>query len=111
MWIRECTSRIWNRCRRPERLADELSIPLSSHPSYGTVLVMIHNWCYSVTVHDSATGHLISAGDMESRLVAVANDAQARLDAGQKAPIIGVLSADDRHGWSEVHTFALKCLV
>ena len=68
---------------------------------------MVHDWCYSVIVYDPPAGDLppklSSPGEIETRIRAVVLDVETRLQDGEKAVPIGVLSADDRDRWSKVN--------
>ena len=84
---------------------------------------MVHDWCYSVVVYDPPVGNspqkLSLPREIESRIRAVVLDVETRLQNGEKAVPIGVLSADDRDRWSKVkhHVFTkfirqdLHCLL
>jgi carnitine O-acetyltransferase len=66
---------------------------------------MIHNWCYSMNVQDishESSPQPMTPAQIEAQLTGIVEDARARLDAGQKAPLIGALTADERGRWSEV---------
>lgn len=62
---------------------------------------MFHNFCYTIPVY-SPTYELASPSDIYRRLRGVVADVDARIQAGEKAFPIGVLSADDRDIWAKV---------
>jgi carnitine O-acetyltransferase len=109
-WLLENTSKIFNIARIPEPFCDTLSEPpkLSSRAAR-SVLVMIHDWCYSVVVYQPPSlnnpnepGELLSPGEIETRLRAVVVDVESRLSNGEKPLPVGVLSADERDRWAKV---------
>ncbi|KAF8150795.1 acyltransferase ChoActase/COT/CPT [Crassisporium funariophilum] len=104
-WLLENTSKIFNIARIPEPLCDTISEPPEpSTPAARSVLLMIHDWCYSVTVYDppidGASPKLSSPGQIEARIRATVLDVEARLANGEKPVPVGVLSADERDRWA-----------
>ena len=98
---------MFNIARIPEPLCDTLSErPDTPTRASRSILVMVHNWCYSVVVYDPPVGDLppklTSPGEIEARLRAVVVDVETRLQNGEIAVPIGVLSADGREHWSKV---------
>lgn len=98
---------MFNVTRIPEPICDTISEPpCRSSPEARAILLMIHNWCYSVTVYqkEESTSQLIllSPGEIEARFRAVVLDVETRLANGEKAFPIGVLSADERDRWANV---------
>jgi carnitine O-acetyltransferase len=98
---------MFNIARIPEPLCDTLSeYPDTPTRASRSILVMIHDWCYSVVVYDPPVGDspskLSSPGEIEARIRAVVLDVETRLQNGEKAVPIGILSADDRDRWSKV---------
>jgi hypothetical protein len=65
---------------------------------------MLHDWCYAVDVYDEHQT-LVNVIEIETRLRAVVKDVEARLERGERAIPIGVLSADDRDVWAKVDCF------
>ena len=99
---------MFNIARIPEPLCDTLSgYPNTPTRASRSILVMVHDWCYSVVVYDPPVGDsppkLSLPGEIEVRLRAVVLDVETRLQNGEKAVPIGVLSADDRDRWSKVN--------
>ena len=98
---------MFNIARIPEPLCDTLSgYPNTPTRASRSILVMVHDWCYSVVVYDPPVGDsppkLSLPGEIEARLRAVVLDVEMRLQNGEKAVPIGVLSADNRDRWSKV---------
>lgn len=106
-WVLECLKNMFNIARIPEPLCDTISEPphVTSRDAR-SILLMIHNWCYSVVVYqiEESTSQpiLLSPGEIETRLRAVVLDVEMRLANGEKALPIGVLSADERDRWAKV---------
>lgn len=110
----ENTIKMFNIARIPEPHCDTLSKPpdLSSRAAR-SIFLMIHDWCYSVTVYhppssESEAPKLLSPGLIEARLRAIVVDVEARLSNGEKPLRVGVLSADDRDRWAEVYFILSK---
>ncbi|CAA7266960.1 unnamed protein product [Cyclocybe aegerita] len=107
-WMMESIEKIFNICRIPESFCDTLSeLPPLSTRSARSILLMIHDWCYSVVVYHppdpenpKAPLKLLSPGEIEARLRAVVLDVEARLAHGEKAFPVGALSADERDYWA-----------
>jgi hypothetical protein len=103
---------MFNIARIPEPLCDTLSgYSDTSTRASRSILVMVHDWCYSVVVYDPPVGDsppkLSLPGEIEARIRAVVLDVETRLQNGEKAVPIGVLSADDRDRWSKVKNTTL----
>ncbi|KAF8349055.1 acyltransferase ChoActase/COT/CPT [Amanita rubescens] len=132
IWLRENTSKMFNVGRKPQPSCDILSEPAnpSIDPSARKVLVMLHNWFYTITVYhppesSSARPRLLEPCEIASQLRAIMFDAEQRLADGERAVPIGILSADDRDRWSEnlaylltispknreIHHTLLQCLM
>jgi hypothetical protein len=100
---------MFNVGRKPQPSCDILSEPAnpSIDPSARKVLVMLHNWFYTITVYhppesSSSRPRLLEPCEIASQLRAIMFDAEQRLADGERAVPIGILSADDRDRWSEV---------
>ena len=109
---------MFNIARIPEPLCDTLSEYPDPHTRASrSILVMVHDWCYSLVVYDPPVGDsppkLNSPGEIEAKIRAVVLDVETRLQNGEKAVPIGVLSADDRDRWSKVsrHSYLLLSLL
>ena len=99
---------MFNIARIPEPLCDTLSgYPNTPTRASRSILVMVHDWCYSVVVYDPPVGDsppkLSLPGEIEVRLRAVVLDVEMRLQNNERAVPIGVLSADNRDRWTKVN--------
>nr|GAT46572.1 predicted protein [Mycena chlorophos] len=103
IWLRESTAKLFNIARIPKPKCDILSKPASlSNPDAQKIYLMIHGWCYGITAyHPTTPPTLIEVQDLESRIRAAVLDAKDRLAAGEKPPLIGALTADNRDAWTE----------
>ena len=100
---------MFNIARIPEPLCDTLSgYPNTPTRASRSILVMVHDWCYSVVVYEPPVGDsppkLSLPGEIEVRLRAVVLDVEMRLQNNERAVPIGVLSADNRDRWTKVNT-------
>jgi hypothetical protein len=82
---------MFNIARIPEPLCDTLSrYPDTPTRASRSILVMVHDWCYSVVVYDPPVGDLPPKlslpGEIEARLRAVVLDVETRL---QNTEIVG----------------------
>lgn len=109
-WLLENTSEMFSRARIPAAECDSISEPPPiDSPDSRSILLMIHDWCYSVVVYqprkenDIGSPRLFSPGEIEARIRAVALDVESRLAAGERPVPIGLLSADQRDKWAKVH--------
>ncbi|KAF8896423.1 carnitine acetyltransferase [Infundibulicybe gibba] len=105
IWLRDSTSKMFNIARIPKQHCDILSTPPSpSSPSSHKLLLMIHNWFYTVTVtrptSDPARPELIPVREIETQIHGVVLDVERRLADGERAVPIGILSADQRDLWA-----------
>ncbi|KAF8907306.1 acyltransferase ChoActase/COT/CPT [Gymnopilus junonius] len=105
-WLLENVSKLFNITRIPEPYCDTLSkSPHSSSRAARSILLMLHDWCYSIAVYHppssgSATPKLLSPGEIETRIRAVVLDVEQRIANGEKPFPVGVLSADERDRWA-----------
>ena len=108
IWLRESTSKLFNIARRPKRSGDTLSTcPGSPTLQARSLLLMVHDWCYRVTVYHPPTSSspaLVSPKEIEARIRAVMLDVEERLAHGERAFPIGVLSGDNRDCWAYVRS-------
>ncbi|KAK2463432.1 hypothetical protein APHAL10511_004518 [Amanita phalloides] len=132
IWLRENAEKMFNIGRSPQPYCDVLSEPANSCtiPSARKVLVMLHNWFYTITVYHppnptSLRPQRLAPREISSQLCAVVMDVEQRLADGERAVPIGILSADDRNRWTknlryllslspknrEVHQTLLQCLM
>ncbi|KAF9007591.1 acyltransferase ChoActase/COT/CPT [Cyathus striatus] len=90
IWLHENTTKMFNIARVPELYCDVLSTPNPESPHHLAILVMLHGWSYAVQVyHPGQPPTLMSPAEIEKSLRAVVLD-------GEKAILVGALSADDR---------------
>ena len=102
IWVRESTAKMFNLGRIPRDHCDTLSsIPPPSHPDTTKLLIMLHDWFYAVDVYDE-NRKLLTVGEMENQFRAVVQDASVRLEKGEKAVPVGLLTADKRDLWAKV---------
>jgi len=97
---------MFNSARIPAPHRDLLSPPDFTSPDSLKVLLMIHNWCYSISVYHPPTSanslpQLIQPREIEYQICAVVSDVEHRLANGETAVPIGALSADQRDQWAE----------
>ena len=106
IWLRESTSKLFNIARRPKWSGDTLSTcPGSPTLQACSLLLMVHDWCYRVTIYHPPTSlspALVSPKEIEARIRAVMLDVKERLAHGERAFPIGVLSGDNRDCWADV---------
>ena len=107
---------MFNIGRIPQPCCDVLSetADLSTNSAARKVLLMLHNWFYTITVYNPPTSssslpQLIKPQEIENQIRAAALDAEQRLADGEKAVPIGVLSADDRDRWASVRVLYEPC--
>lgn len=93
---------MFNVCRIPMTGKDQLLNKRPESPYYKTIVVMIHEWMYSVDVYDDNTQKNVGFQEIERRIRDIVLDAQGRLSAGEKAIAVGLLSGDDRDVWATV---------
>lgn len=104
---------MFNIARIPEPHCDTFSEPPHpSSPAARSILLMLHDWCYSVMVYrppcsDSTRPKLLSPGEIEARIRAVVLDVEQRIASGEKPLPVGVLSADERDRWANVSLWEL----
>ncbi|KAI0951280.1 hypothetical protein AcW1_008362 [Taiwanofungus camphoratus] len=101
IWLRETTAKMFNISRLPQPHCDAFSPPpyLAARDAR-TLLLLLHDWFYVVEVLDEdLKPH--PPGDIERRIRAAVLDVEARLDRGEKAVPVGVLSADERDRWAQ----------
>lgn len=111
VWLRDNVSKMFNIARIPKLGCDTLSQRCADDNS-GKVLVMVHDWCYTVDVYEPeskslvgdnpSTRTLLPPKTIESRLRQIVYDAHERLLRGEQAVPVGLLSSDDRDIWAKV---------
>lgn len=109
IWLRHCTSAIFNVCRVPQRNCDYLSVTASSHWA-STIVIMAHDFFYALQVADLKTGAPLGVDDIEWGIRKIVEDVLKRREQGETAVRVGVLSSDERNTWAEnyVHLRSLS---
>lgn len=93
---------MFNIARLPRPGCDVFSsVPSMNSPAARTIICAIQDWFYAIDVIDE-NQRPISPKSLETRIVQVVADAGKRLEAGEQAVPISVLSADHRDTWAEV---------
>ncbi|OSX58854.1 hypothetical protein POSPLADRAFT_1151685 [Postia placenta MAD-698-R-SB12] len=101
IWLRNTTAKIFSISRVPQTRCDTLSpLPAPTDSDARKLLVLVHDWFYAVEVVDDDS-RFLSSDELERRLSAVVADVVARLENGEHAVPVCVLSADDRDRWTE----------
>ncbi|KAG9314992.1 acyltransferase ChoActase/COT/CPT [Chiua virens] len=101
LWLRHCTSRIFNVCRVPQHPSDALTIPPpASSPWASTVIILAHDFYYALRVADPNTGAPLHVDEIEEGMRAVVTDVQRRRRSNELPVEVGVLTAADRDEWS-----------
>ena len=101
VWLLRNTEKMFNTCRLPRAGADVLETrnPLSEHVQ--DVMIMLHDFVYTVRVcEDDRTPLPVQI--IEDRIRAVVLDVIRRIEAGESAMPVGVLTSDDRDRWAQV---------
>lgn len=99
---------MFNVCRIPETGRDRLTVKHPSSPHFKKVVVMLHNWIYSIDVYSDRTGpegaspKHIGFPEIERRLREVVVDARDRMLFGDRPAPIGILTSDERDTWAKV---------
>ena len=62
---------------------------------------MVNDWTYAIEAYDE-NRQLLSVDIIEQHLRSVVQDATRRMQAGEEAAPVGILSADHRDRWTEV---------
>ncbi|KAI0044041.1 acyltransferase ChoActase/COT/CPT [Auriscalpium vulgare] len=110
IWFRETVAKMFHVCRIPQIGCDTLAPrPASSSPGARNVLVMVHDWMYTIPVYDKDMS-ASSLASIERRLRAIVWDVSQRLHDGKAAVAVGLLSSDERDRWAKnlQHLLALS---
>lgn len=75
--------------------------PKPSSPNARSIVVFVQNFIYSVEVIEK-DGTPTAPAVIERRLAEVVKDVRERVARGEKAPQVGILSADERDLWAKV---------
>lgn len=93
---------MFNTCRIPQLHCDSLSPQPPPHaPNSRKILVMVNDWTYAIEAYDE-NRQLLSVDTIEQYLRSVVQDVTRRVQAGEDAVPVGILSADHRDRWTEV---------
>jgi carnitine O-acetyltransferase len=101
VWLLTNTEKMFNTCRLPKAGADILAArnPTSEHAQ--DIMLMLYDFVYTVRVcEDDRTP--LSVQIIEDRIRAVVLDVIKRIESGESAVPVGVLTSDDRDRWAEV---------
>jgi hypothetical protein len=101
VWLLTNTEKMFNTCRLPRAGADILAArnPTSEHTQ--DITLMLYDFVYTVRVcEDDRTP--LSVQIIEDRIRAVVLDVIKRIESGESAVPVGVLTSDDRDRWAEV---------
>ena len=102
LWFQETVAKMFNTCRIPQLHCDSLSPQPPPHvPNARKLLVMVNDWTYAIEAYDE-NRQLLSVNIIEQHLRSVVHDATQRMQAGEEAVPVGILSADHRDRWTEV---------
>lgn len=112
IWFRTSTEKIFNIARLPRSNCDTFSHPQPPHASAARkVICTVRDWFYAIEVVDER-GQIIHPKGLENRILEVVLDVGKRLQDGDEAVPISVLTAGHRDAWTEVSTpyVTKKCL-
>ncbi|KIY44052.1 acyltransferase ChoActase/COT/CPT [Fistulina hepatica ATCC 64428] len=112
LWMQDCVFKMFNRARIPKPLCDVVTdLPSFGKdklpPSYRAITVVIHNWYYAVLVCDE-NNTLLPLDKIEAGIWYAVYDAHVLLQKGERAPEVGILSADGRDIWHHNMTHLLS---
>ncbi|KDQ57097.1 hypothetical protein JAAARDRAFT_35697 [Jaapia argillacea MUCL 33604] len=100
IWFRHSVSQIFNVCRVPGDPCDKITpVPADNVPAKHQILVMVRDWFYVIDVYDE-NGRENTAAVIETKLLAIVADVETRLENGEKAVPVGLLTADRRDTWA-----------
>ena len=94
--------RMYNVCRIPQAGRDRLSTPSASSIHHKKVIVMIHDWIYSIDVYGAQSSRSVDHTELERRIRGVVIDSSKRLASGERGRPVSVMTSDDRDIWSKV---------
>ncbi|TFK50011.1 carnitine acetyltransferase [Heliocybe sulcata] len=100
-WYQHAFSKVFNMCRIPRSGYDVLpDPPAESSFARRQILVMLHDWFYSVEVV-AENGSPIPVKEIEHRLRDIVRDAEGRIMNEEAAVPVGILTTDDRDEWAQ----------
>jgi carnitine O-acetyltransferase len=96
--------RLYNFSRIPLAGSDAFSVIAPQAPH---LTVMIDDFIYSIDVFPKATSpeditEPLPVGVIEQRIRSAVDDARSRIEAGEQAVKVGILTADERDTWTKV---------
>lgn len=102
VWLNNSNRKMWNISRVPRPNCDALTTkPDLSSPDARSIVVLIHDFFYAIEVYDESLKPYAPA-TIERRLWSCVRDVEMRLESGERAKPIGILTTDDRDRWTEV---------
>ena len=102
IWLNDSNRKMWNIARVPRTNCDIFATrPQPSSPDARSVVVLIHDFLYTVEVYDESGKPHVPA-IIEQRLWSCIRDVENRLASGEQAKPVGILTTDDRDRWAEV---------
>lgn len=107
VWLLTSTEKMFNTCRLPRAGADVLATrnPISEHAQ--DIMLMLYDFVYTVRVcEDDRTP--LPVQTIEDRIRAVVLDVIKRIESGESAVPVGVLTSDDRDRWAENYQHLLS---
>jgi carnitine O-acetyltransferase len=107
VWLLTNTEKMFNTCRLPKAGADILAArnPTSEHAQ--DIMLMLYDFVYTVRVcEDDRTP--LSVQIIEDRIRAVVLDVIKRIESGESAVPVGVLTSDDRDRWAENYQYLVS---
>ena len=106
IWIRSTVSRFFNISRVPARDCDYLTTIDKSNTASKKVLVMVHDCFYTIDAYDEY-GRLSGYEEIVLRLNQIVADVHRRLEKGEKATPVGILTGNDRDSWASVRVYSV----
>ncbi|KAG2347787.1 acyltransferase ChoActase/COT/CPT [Suillus weaverae] len=107
VWLLTNTEKMFNTCRLPRAGVDVLTTrnPASEHAQ--DIMLMLHDFVYTVRVcEDDRTP--LPVQTIEDRIRSVVLDVIKRMESGESAVPVGVLTSDDRDRWAENYQHLLS---
>ncbi|KAG1887013.1 acyltransferase ChoActase/COT/CPT [Suillus subluteus] len=107
VWLLTNTEKMFNTCRLPRAGADVLATrnPASEHAQ--DIMLMLYDFVYTVRVcEDDRTP--LPVQTIENGIRAVVLDVIKRIESGESAVPVGVLTSDDRDRWAENYQHLLS---
>jgi carnitine O-acetyltransferase len=95
--------RLFNFSRIPLPGCDAFSA-IAPHALHTTLIV--DDFYYSIDIFAPSNGDAhpepVSVVDIEGKIRAAVEDAKSRKDSGEKPPMVGILTGDERDSWTTV---------